>query len=116
MCGKDRVAKACKVGSVGSPPRVRERLHTNAEFTSFHRITPACAGKTLKKTGSHQESQDHPRVCGKDYCLRVDSCTCLRITPACAGMTCYTIGPVDNLLDHPACAGKTFSNSINFKV
>ena len=34
---------------VGSPPRVRGKEHFNATLLFFAGITPACAGKRLKK-------------------------------------------------------------------
>ena len=33
------------------------------------RITPACAGKTLKRSAVLKLLQDHPRVCGENVAL-----------------------------------------------
>ena len=67
VCGKDLIpcakAHCCK----GSSPRVREGPYIS-NFLSFHfRITPACAGRTIKASRCQLYHQDHPRVCGKDY-------------------------------------------------
>ena len=49
VCGKDSVVFKLVHVHFGSPPRVRER-HPHACFHLLkHRITPACAGKTMVK-------------------------------------------------------------------
>lgn len=48
MCGKNKSPHALAGQVLGSPPRVQERrLHKDQEMIE-KRITPACAGKTLK--------------------------------------------------------------------
>ena len=47
VCGKNSAVLLANMGSLGSPPRVREKpLYNQLNERSF-RITPACAGKTL---------------------------------------------------------------------
>src|SRR5690554_5825007 len=58
---------------LGSPPRVRERRHLAHVYSTFIRITPACAGKTTKSKPSAFPKRDHPRVCGKDLFDRPSS-------------------------------------------
>ena len=91
----------------GSPPRVRE-LHGRAgSGRKHHRITPACAGITLRLLGMAMQVGDHPRVCGnygktgRFITIGVGSpprvrelqamfeggVPVTRITPACAGIT-----------------------------
>ena len=48
VCGKNRMPSLAKILEVGSPPRVREKQTTEALNKLSCRITPACAGKTLK--------------------------------------------------------------------
>ena len=49
----------------GSPPHVREiRISTDADKQS-DRITPACAGNTVKPSFHALLHEDHPRMCGK---------------------------------------------------
>ena len=52
---------------LGSPPRMRERLHWGIFAHAEYRITPAHAGKTHKALIAHVLSWDHPRACGKDF-------------------------------------------------
>ena len=66
VCGKDFRALPEDARTVGSPPRVRERLFHNATRQVCAGITPACAGKTQKKEVFKVRKEDHPRVCGKD--------------------------------------------------
>ena len=48
MCGKySSIADCCKF-NLGSPPHVREILQEEKEIKAMIRITPACAGNTLK--------------------------------------------------------------------
>ena len=92
---------------LGSPPRVREKRQVTLLKAHQNRITPACAGKTLRRLLTLGHVQDHPRVCGKNLqkSLSVDirlgspprvrekltkpwkSVLLSRITPACAGKT-----------------------------
>ena len=53
------------IGS-GSPPRVRGKLDKNIEEETKFGITPACAGKTLKRMYLLSWLEDHPRVCGEN--------------------------------------------------
>ena len=48
MCGKYLVKRALEGKKVGSPPHVREILYRQLSMEQVHRITPACAGNTLK--------------------------------------------------------------------
>ena len=92
---------------LGSPPRMRGKLHRARSSASSRGITPAYAGKTPHPTRSSKSSRDHPRVCGENRLKRANLCrdrgspprmrgklmpllfaTCLRrITPAYAGKT-----------------------------
>ena len=66
MCGKDFKVPVQVPKLVGSPPHVRERLYGFENGTKFHRITPACAGKTAQEICFSEPFKDHPRMCGKD--------------------------------------------------
>ena len=119
--------------NLGSHPRVREKLCDWIRVNLVVRITPACAGKTQSYWLGRCESQDHPRVCGKNFTCsastkialgspprvrekrsiprKVDK-TC-GITPACAGKT-----PCDRedsrwIRDHPRVCGKNHKNHIS---
>ena len=86
---------------------MREKHFQQNLIDTNARITPAYAGKTVKKNMVKCEYKDHPRVCGKNskLHLRCDACTgspprmreklgfwlddaqVVRITPAYAGKT-----------------------------
>ena len=115
---------------MGSPPRVREKLCENLRRCRWHRITPACAGKTFRYDYSHRTYQDHPRVCGKNavnvtpWFLRLGSPPRVRekqsavlnsidesrITPACAGKTIIKTVSITTSQDHPRVCGKNSPN------
>ena len=99
-----------------------------AVFVSFNflRITPACAGNTIKPELVHRLNQDHPRMCGKylwstlgDFFstgspphvreIRGNKATrhrVMRITPACAGNTSVGHAHIQKHQDHPRMCGK----------
>ena len=104
-----------------------------AVFVSFNflRITPACAGNTIKPELVHRLNQDHPRMCGKylwstlgDFfstgspphvreilALDMHISRNTRITPACAGNT-LLVGKVGmKAQDHPRMCGKYFDRN-----
>ena len=90
------------------------------------RITPACAGRSLRPSRAECSFQDHPRVCGeKLYRLHVKSSfigspprvrgeappamrapTTLRITPACAGRRAQGLASKISTTDHPRVCGE----------
>ena len=51
---------------VGSLPRVREKPKLVEEEQIESRITPACAGKTVRLFSFSEILRDHSRVCGKN--------------------------------------------------
>ena len=53
----------------GSPPRVRGKVSIQPLPPVCHRITPACAGKSLLLSFPYAIQQDHPRVCGEKECF-----------------------------------------------
>ena len=70
VCGKNSVPLPAVPPASGSPPRVREELRPQRVQGQLGRITPACAGRTLARTGNRHLSKDHPRVCGKNpHCV-----------------------------------------------
>ena len=126
MCGKNIKKEFRRFNSLGSPPRVREKLSVHWFDTFEIRITPACAGKTNQRTERRLEKRDHPRVCGKNPNNESDNVTLwgspprvrekhklavhdeahLGITPACAGKTTFSVVLVCLTRDHPRVCGK----------
>ena len=107
MCGKYNKLLKETYDKLGSPPHVREILHSLYTLSLLAGITPACAGNTLKNKITFFIFEDHPRMCGK-YIKALPVCPfrggspphvreilnsrskrdfSYRITPACAGNT-----------------------------
>ena len=114
---------------------MRERLSPPMVEEPLTGITPACAGKTLRRTAGPDQRRDHPRMCGKDPtpCRKMHGtlgspphvrerhegtaerlCE-FRITPACAGKTNGGFVSVDQDKDHPRMCGKDVTNYHWFK-
>ena len=51
---------------MGSPPRMRGKLHPVAMPHDGGGITPAHAGKTYRKRRGRGARRDHPRACGEN--------------------------------------------------
>ena len=66
MCGKNIGNRETILAILGSPPRVREKPRAKIVCSCVSRITPACAGKTMKIEEDEHIIRDHPRVCGKN--------------------------------------------------
>ena len=66
VCGENHNDRISVAINIGSPPRVRGKLIFAIENTKCDRITPACAGKTIKALRFSYVIQDHPRVCGEN--------------------------------------------------
>ena len=64
--GKDERNLYRFVRGRGSPPLARERRNDGGYGGWWIRITPACAGKTHLTEALARQSQDHPRLRGKD--------------------------------------------------
>ena len=66
VCGENRATASPTISGYGSPPRVRGKPTPRSSRLSSARITPACAGKTIRALKNFQFLQDHPRVCGEN--------------------------------------------------
>ena len=66
VCGKNALMLGIVLTTIGSPPRVREKLACIWNLKIVLGITPACAGKTSPEIADLAFSKDHPRVCGKN--------------------------------------------------
>ena len=67
VCGEKRNQKGRSSASSGSPPRMRGKVGCAGLHHLIHGITPAYAGKSLKKLRKKYNIRDHPRVCGEKY-------------------------------------------------
>ena len=129
VCGKDDAKGELSLSSLGSPPRMRERLAAALGDMGQNGITPAYAGKTRKFAKATRQGWDHPRVCGKDLLFvrlltagigspprmreRHDNRRRMeqknRITPAYAGKTHLAPPSTQQGRDHPRVCGKDLS-------
>ena len=66
MCGENPCRPLAHRQPSGSPPRVRGKRDHPVEQTDKGRITPACAGKTVRGANSSMSRPNHPRVCGEN--------------------------------------------------
>ena len=105
VCGEKNFCADPPLSGIGSPPRVRGEALLVPGKENFHGITPACAGRRIRRSGRGAEVEDHPRVCGEkqrwtlpelrklgspprvrgEVCIRDPSIFVSGITPACAG-------------------------------
>ena len=110
----------------GSPPRVRGKPDALCARGQRRRITPARAGKTLRRRGVRGMGEDHPRACGENASparpvfrpggspprvrgkrtARSDCGGTPGITPARAGKTLTAIPSPPHLRDHPRACGE----------
>ena len=129
VCGEKSLKGVTLTAPVGSPPRVRGKARAICWSVSPTRITPACAGKSLRLPDLLRSWQDHPRVCGEKQVphaeirrargspprVRGKESTCrdsrglYGITPACAGKRMAFAGPVHSTQDHPRVCGEKFN-------
>ena len=115
---------------MGSPPRVRGKVHSTVYADGSSRITPAYAGKRSRCTFVQRLRWDHPRVCGEKMVsmiphrrsrgspprmrgkvvLSSENPLCRGITPAYAGKR-RSIGRLSQpTRDHPRVCGEKCSS------
>ena len=125
-CGENQASFSHLRLKRGSPPRMRGKLRLVGYRHHTHRITPAHAGKTLRKYMRSYSGADHPRACGENPRRRHTRRTatgspprmrgkpkCIgdfqvagRITPAHAGKTPHRLCPLRGRSDHPRACGE----------
>ena len=106
VCGEKSKCSLTFPKSLGSPPRVRGKARQILCNSSLFGITPACAGKSLRKEEARETGLGSPpRVRGKVvFCPYV--LLSLGITPACAGKRqCFPPSGA-SLRDHPRVCGE----------
>ena len=91
---------------MGSPPRVRGKLHPAHQLPVPAGITPAHAGKTPAPSRNSLTGRDHPRVCGENA-LRAESIRILEGSPPRVRGKWHILRVLHQLPGiTPACAGK----------
>ena len=107
VCGKDWIRSIRFNARVGSPPRMRERLHKTKELADRSGITPAYAGKTYRPYTRTMLCWDHPRVCGKDFILEIKQIAIKGSPPRMRERHCVLVASILRIGITPAYAGKT---------
>ena len=128
VCGEKHPSTAIRQRNTGSPPRVRGKVRVQAPVQEHRGITPDCAGKSGRESGTRACCRDHPRACGEKVPI-----TCvpkyalgspphvrgkafglvlykveIGITPACAGKSCPPQAPTFTRQDHPRVCGEKY--------
>ena len=126
VCGENLKREKTVDLTRGSPPRVRGKQGGKRIRKAEERITPACAGKTIRASLPNCFQKDHPRVCGENLLkllpvnldkgspprvrgkriFRHVDLLADRITPACAGKTRDSDNQQDRAEDHPRVCGE----------
>ena len=65
MCGEKFKLRGRTFSRLGSPPHVRGKVLFWFVMLPQYRITPACAGKSMRTSTTHFLPWDHPRMCGE---------------------------------------------------
>ena len=109
-CGEKAFLHMAHFAILGSPPRMRGKVHNLGYEYTYLRITPAHAGKSkwcLRHGLGYPGSP--PRMRGKAWGVLYSVCK-RRITPAHAGKSCFSTGNTLPCWDHPrACGEKDFT-------
>ena len=126
VCGEQSLSDSDWIRILGSPPRVRGTEGRQGVGGYGLRITPACAGNSVREAFAPAAKKDHPRVCGEQVpwasgkygpkgspprvrgtvrgvCRRGMSG---RITPACAGNSSPRFPAPPGPRDHPRVCGE----------
>ena len=105
-CGEKQVAYRLAEPVLGSPPRMRGKEVTSADFRHAPGITPAHAGKSQKLFLSLAALWDHPRACGEKLRQRLASWTTRGSPPRMRGKAAAAFDQLNGRRITPAHAGK----------
>ena len=67
LCGEKESVLGVSVPDKGSPPPMRGKAHGCHLFPPLFGITPAYAGKRIKRLAVKSTAWDHPRLCGEKF-------------------------------------------------
>ncbi len=107
VCGEKSCLKVIDHAVRGSPPRVRGKGHERSARAHTQRITPACAGKSVRTESVAEFVEDHPRVCGEKGCGLFPLPVIVGSPPRVRGKDFLYLLPIGNFRITPACAGKS---------
>ena len=115
VCGEKHCGGACEWRHVGSPPRVRGKANYEIGRNISDGITPACAGKSCRRSRRRPSSRDHPRVCGEKrfFCWKGNAHE--GSPPRVRGKAYACVLPASATRITPACAGKRLKKALKNK-
>ena len=106
-CGENSSGIVFFCFEVGSPPQVRGKRICFSVRTQQTGITPAGAGKTLRRQERNTPRWDHPRRCGENALLFYGQTMGLGSPPQVRGKRAHCAGRKRSGRITPAGAGKT---------
>ena len=92
---------------LGSPPRVRGKVHAALDNLAQPGITPARAGKRGNAAVRRADSRDHPRACGEKHQWKASFPVCQGSPPRVRGKAAIRNLPIWHSRITPARAGKS---------
>ena len=113
VCGEMSFAVLIVCIALGSPPRMRGKVHLTAYFFIIWGITPACAGKRFPSFSPAVRPRDHPRVCGEKFTVNTVDLDLIGSPPRMRGKVEVHGRVVFDVGITPACAGKSCSSSVS---
>ena len=96
---------------VRSSPHARGKASKGTYGGPYHRIIPACAGKSAKPEGIRKEYQDHPRMRGEKGCPGQSHIKASGSSPHARGKVFPSAYTPCGVRIIPACAGKSNGNA-----
>ena len=116
MCGEKCTPFSLAPTALGSPPRVRGKGVICTCPQLWHRITPACAGKSADNVTVSVVSQDHPRVCGEKGFTAAKEMRCLGSPPRVRGKVIFLLLDFVLLWDHPRVCGEKLYQIVSVEM
>ena len=92
---------------------MREKRFKSWVCVKFARITPACAGETVKKRKMTKFIKDHTRVCGKNTIIGQSAAETSGSPPRVREKRDTQISVNNRRRITPACAGKTVQSGLS---
>ena len=107
LCGEKFCLEVCKHEEVGSPPPMRGKANDRSFCIVGTGITPAYAGKRIRKRRAFKVCWDHPRLCGEKYATGLKFQSILGSPPPMRGKVSDDLRRNVRIGITPAYAGKS---------
>ena len=106
VCGEKQIFTYARIGSAGSPPRMRGKGSFGHCLASSSRITPAYAGKREEYLVQVTGAEDHPRVCGEKAAAAARQLPWQGSPPRMRGKVSWQSLKMRQAWDHPRVCGE----------